>query len=584
VIDMALGVAIIRLESQREGAPASFARMWKNAAAGGVMVALVGAFVIQLDPMVLSATVFRKGQTRLHPDYELVSHVDGRTATVTVIHDTERPGYFTIFTNGKPDASVRTDRYPEGHDPKKGPLMSGDEPTQILVGMIPAMMKPHAKRWAMIGFGSGVSSDVLLASPELEVLDTIEIEPEMVRGSAAFDPLNRRTFNDPRSNLIFDDAKAFFAGTAGRYDVIVSEPSNPWVSGVASLFTVEFYQEIKRYLAPGGLVAQWIQGYELSDELLYSVLAAVDQEFEDYQVFRIGSRDWVIVARADGPIAPLDPAPLAEWEGFVDRGNLLGIHDAGQVHTLLAANKRMLHPFLSDQTPNRDVFPILDNGAERSRFFRSSAESLLALRWTPLPLLEVFGGVERMPYPERGIQDEREKKHILLEPEKARVLLARFETGQWRTGAAEMATWQDRNEHVTEGGGDWDAWFQATYEVYNLTASWVDLRGHPWWKTVVEVVREHEAPADVAQATMLLDALVQRDGPRIMAIVDEMRTKPNPHFDPRLVALSGAMGLELVDAPEDARRAFAREFMSKFGHEDDSDDHAFRVIRSYTAR
>lgn len=584
MIDMALGVAIIHLESRREGAPASFARITRNAAAGSVMVALIGFFVIKLDPMVLSATVFRKGQTRLHPDYELVSHVDGRTATVTVIHDTVRPGYFTIFTNGKPDASVRTERFPEGHDPDEGPLMSGDEPTQILVGMIPAMMKPHAKRWAMIGFGSGVSSDVLLASPELEVLDTIEIEPEMVRGAAAFDPLNRRTFQDPRSNLVFDDAKAFFAGTAGRYDVIVSEPSNPWVSGVASLFTVEFYQEIKRYLAPGGVVAQWIQGYELSDELLFSVLAAVDQEFEDYQVFRIGSRDWVIVARADGPIAPLDPGPLEQWPGFVDRGALLGIHDAGQVHSLLAANKRMLHPFLEDQTPNRDVAPILDIGAERARFFRSSAESLLALRWTPLPLLEVFGGIERMPYPARGIPDERDDRHILLEPEKARVLLDRFETGKWRTGAAEMATWTDRNESVTRGSGKWEAWFHTTYEVYNLTASWVDLRDHPWWKAVMQTLRANEPPAHVAQATTLLDALVQRDGPRIMVIVDEMRAAPNPLVDARLVALAGAMGLELVEAPESVRRAFARDFMAKLGHEDDSDDHAFRVIRSYTAR
>jgi hypothetical protein len=496
-LDMALGVLIIRLESRRADAPVTLPKLQRSASIATVMVVLIGFFVIKLDPMVLSATVFRKGQTKLHPDYELVSHVDGRTATVTVIHDSERPGHYTIFTNGKPDASVRTLRFAEGQDPMDGPQMSGDEPTQILVGLIPALMSPEAKRWAMIGIGSGVSTDAILASPNLEFIDTVEIEPEMAEGAKAFDPLNRRTFRDPRSNIIFDDAKAHFAGHARQYDVIVSEPSNPWVSGVASLFTVEFYKEIKRYLAPGGIVAQWIQGYELSDELLFPVLAAVDQEFSDYHIYRVGSRDWVIIATVDGEIGRLDPAPLAQWEGFVDRGELLGIHDIGQVHTLLAANRRMLHPFLADITPNRDINPILDNGAERARFFRKSAESLLSLRWTPVPMLEVFGGIERVPYPKLGIQDNREDRHILLEPEKANALMHRYETGEWKTGAAEMASWRDRTDKLGDNPDDWEAWFHTTYEIYNLTASWLDLRENPWWREVMQTMKKGNPPAQV---------------------------------------------------------------------------------------
>ena len=584
MIDMVLGVALIRLEARTADAPKNMAKLGRSAAIATVAVGAIGFFVIKLDPMVLSATVFRKGQTRLHPDYELISHVDGRTATVTVIHDTERPGYYTIFTNGKPDASVRTERFPDGREKIEGPLMSGDEPTQILVGLIPALMKPDAKRWAMIGLGSGVSSDVILASPELEFMDTIEIEPEMAHGARAFHPLNERVFNDPRSNLIFDDAKAFFAGNARRYDVIVSEPSNPWVSGVASLFTIEFYQEIKRYLAPGGLVAQWIQGYELSDDLLFSVLAAVDREFVDYQVFRIGSRDWVIVASADEPIQGLQAGPLNEWEGFADRGELLGIHDVGQVHALLVANRRMLHPYLSEVTPNRDVAPVLDNGAERARFFRKSAESLLALRWTPAPLLAVFGGIERVPYPAEGIKDEREKKHILLEPEKAAALMYRYDTGGWKTGAAEMATWQERTATLSEDPATWEAWFHATYEVYNLTASWIDLRDNDWWKAVKTSLTPGRTPQDVLDGIALLDALVYRDGPEIMRLVNQLRAEPSALFDQRLVALAGAIGLELIEAPEAERRAFATDFMSQFGNEDDSDDRSYQVIRAYTAR
>jgi hypothetical protein len=585
LIDILLGVTLIDLAAKESDSPAPLLKLRRSALIGGLSTAAVGFFLIKIDPMVLSATVFRRGQTRLHPDYELISHVDGRTATVTVIHDTERPGYFTIFTNGKPDASVRTERFPDGRKKSEGPLMSGDEPTQILVGVIPALMKPDAKRWAMIGIGAGVSTDVILASPNLEFIDTVEIEPEMADGARAFHPLNERTFNDPRSNLIFDDAKAHFAGNARQYDIIVSEPSNPWVSGVSSLFTIEFYQEIKRYLAPGGLVAQWIQGYELSDGLLYSVLAAVDQEFEDYQVFRIGSRDWVIVASADGQVPALDPAPLSEWEGFVDRGELLGIHDVGQIQTLLGANRRMLHPFLQNVKPNRNAFPVLDNGAERSRFFRHSAESLLSLRWAPVPMLEVFGGIERTPYPRVGIEDDREDTHILLEPEKALRLMNQHETGRTLVGGSEMTTWRQRTSSLDDAKpATWEAWFDITYEIYNLTASWVDLREREWWHEVVQTAFDRKPPPDVSEAVGLLDALVRRDGEKILVYVQAMRERPNPLFDQRLVALAGAVGHELAGSAASDRREFAAEFMSQFGTDADSDDHAYQVIRAFTAR
>jgi predicted membrane-bound spermidine synthase len=584
IVDMGLGVMLVRAEAQRPDAPAVVRKLQRSTTLATVMVGVVAWFFIRLDPMILSAQVFRKGQTRLHPDYELVSHVDGRTATITVIHDTQRPGYFTIFTNGKPDASVRTIRYPEGRDRSEGPLMSGDEPTQILVGMIPALLQPDSRKWAMIGIGSGVSSDVILGSPVLERLETIEIEPEMAAGAGAFDPVNRRTFEDPRSVIVFDDAKAWFAGAAGQYDVIVSEPSNPWVSGVASLFTVEFYQEVKRYIAPGGLLAQWIQGYELNDDLLHSVLAAVDHEFADYQIYRIGSRDWVIVASPDHPIGPLHPEPLREWEAFRERGELLGIHDLGQIHTLMVANKRMLHPFLSQLTPNRDEHPILDDGAEKARFFRASAESLLSLRWTPMPALEVFGGVERIPYPARGIPDDREDRHILVEPEKALALMHRYETGAWRTGAAEMAAWIDQRDALGDDRGRWETWFHATYEVYNLTASWVDLRERAWWREVVQLSRRDEAPVDVVAAIGLLDAVVRRDGDELHRRVQDLRAHPTSLFDERLAALAGLVALELRRAPATDRRAYVVEYMERFGNEDDSDDRAYQILRGFAAR
>lgn len=88
--------------------------------------------------------------------------------------------------------------------------------------------------------GTGLTTHTLLANAGLTRVDTIEIEPAMAEASRLFAPVNASTFADPRSNIVFDDAKTYFSTHNRRYDFIVSEPSNPWVSGVFSLFTVEF--------------------------------------------------------------------------------------------------------------------------------------------------------------------------------------------------------------------------------------------------------------------------------------------------------------------------------------------------------
>ena len=180
---------------------------------------------------------------------------------------------------------------------------------------------------------------------------------------------------------------------------------------MSSLFTVEFYREAKRYLADDGILAQWLQGYELSDELLLSVLAALDREFEDYLIVRIGSKDWVILSSPKGRIGQLSDVPLS-WEGTHESFSLLGIHDMGQIDALIVANRQLLHPFLRGRTPNRDSHPILDTGAEKERFMQSTAEFLHALRWTPAALMETLGGIPRRPYPIEGIGDLLSLIHI----------------------------------------------------------------------------------------------------------------------------------------------------------------------------
>src|SRR4029077_14354432 len=197
-------------------------------------------------------------------------------------------------------------RAPPAARTKREPLVD-DMSTQLLLPLLAMANAPGAKSAAVIGQGSGMTSHFLLGSPPLRQLSTIEIEPEMIRASRAFRTANNRVFTDGRSRFIVDDARSYFAGAGHRFDLIVSEPSNPWVSGVAGLFTAEFYARIKRYLAPGGVFAQWMHLYEMNDSLALTMLAAVQQNFSAYDIYLTDTTDIVIIATKAASV----PAP--EW-------------------------------------------------------------------------------------------------------------------------------------------------------------------------------------------------------------------------------------------------------------------------------
>jgi predicted membrane-bound spermidine synthase len=587
LVDIALGLALMRAELRADVPPRGLRRTFTLAAASSALVVVFGLAVVKLDPMVLSATVYRHGRTRLGDGYELISYVDGRTASVTVIRLTDEREYRVIYTNGKPDASLVLNRYPPGRDPDIGPDIAGDEPNQILVGLIPLMIRPGATDAALIGFGSGVTCHVLLGSPTLERLDTIEIEPEMVAGSRNFLPVNERAYSDPRNHFWFDDAKAFFAGAARQYDIIVSEPTNPWVSGVSSLFTVEFYREAKRYLKKGGVLAQWLQGYELSNELLMTVLVALDQEFSDYQILRVGDSDWVILAVADGDLGQLSGEPLT-WPALDGELKVIGVHDVGQMDSLLVANRRMLHPFLAGRPANSDAYPRLDTGAEKARFMQHAAGFLHSLRWTPAPLVEVLGGLERRPFPRGGIGDLRDP-HVFLETEQAAAMLRLFDDPT--TPVAEdvsvtsMNLWIDEQRKVEADLPDWDEWIARTYAVYTAVAPHIRLGGTPWWQTVVKTVRERDASEELRVVVDVLDALQAQDGPRLLRGLDDLKARGSTVLSEGMTSIARMVALELAHADHDARAKFVEAEMGTIATDEASSENlAYRALRAYAAR
>lgn len=385
-LDMLLGVALLA----RLGlAPDRIPRAAKVAAAGAVGVVLVLGVAVPLDRALLNSGVYRYGQVR--EGGEILFFEDGRTATVAV--ERSRDGaVLTLSTNGKGDASVSQrwidwarslrERSPEGSLP---PLPDGgpqplnvDEPTQSLLALVTMAHAPGARTAAVVGQGSGITSHFLLGSPRVEEVVTVEIEPAMVEGSRRFYPGNRRVFDDPRSTIAIDDAKSYFASTQRDFDVIISEPSNPWVSGVASLFTVEFYRTVRRHLRPGGVFGQWIQLYEIDDGLILSILAALHRVFPSFQIFQIHSSDILVVASGE----PRFPAP--DWSVFElpdVRADLALTHPFTPpiLEATRSLDRTALSPLLEGWGhPNSDFYPLVDLGAERTRYLDRRADGFLA--------------------------------------------------------------------------------------------------------------------------------------------------------------------------------------------------------------
>jgi spermidine synthase len=209
-------------------------------------------------------------------------------------------GTLSLQINGKTEASS-----------------GGDMPTQLLAGHLPLLLRPQARDILVIGLASGVSLGAVEqhAVSSVRVLEIARGVPEAAR---IFEAPNRRALHDPRVRLVVDDARAWLLARGERYDVIVSQPSNPWVAGVANLFTSEFYRLARARLRDGGVMAQWVQAYRILPEDLRSVVASFLEVFPDATLWEesAGGGDLFLVGGLGDrgiDLAALERAPGAAW-------------------------------------------------------------------------------------------------------------------------------------------------------------------------------------------------------------------------------------------------------------------------------
>ena len=216
--------------------------------------------------------------------WELLFYEEGLNTTVTVLGNGKD---VLLINNGKVDASTL-----------------GDLPTQLLLGHLPLLFHSEPRDVCVIGLGSGITAGSALRHP-IQSLTLLEIESEVLAASHYFDRVNHLPLSDPRTEAIVADARTYLSMTRRQFDVIISEPPNPWVSGASNLFTREFFETARKRLRPQGILGQWIQLYSLPPGDLCSILASFTSVFPHVVIFSTVEATDIVVMGSEAPL-PLD--------------------------------------------------------------------------------------------------------------------------------------------------------------------------------------------------------------------------------------------------------------------------------------
>ena len=519
-LDVAIGLILLYVALPR-GASSRTPTLAKLAIASVLL--LLAASRVRFDRQLLSSGVYRFGGLPARGEFNITFYKDGRTSTVTVKREPD--GNQILSTNGKPDASVPGDWLAPHAARKRGPLRD-DVSTQVLLPLIAMAHAPRATSAAVIGQGSGMTSHMLLGSPTLRQLATIEIEPEMIRASAQFMPVNHRVFGDPRARFVVDDARSYFAGAGHRFDLIVSEPSNPWVSGVAGLFTTEFYARIKRYLAPGGVFAQWMHLYEMNDSLVLTMLAAVQRNFSAYDIYLTDDTDIVVIATNAASV----PAPewgVAEWRMLTEDLDGVTSLTPASLAALHLADSRVLSPLVASVQPNSDFAPALDLGAEKSRYLLTHATGFEKLNTSSFDIIAALSG-RGMPLAEDA-EVLANVPSLLLRSRSARLRLHPGDSSD--ADSAYAAVRQRRRSfdtliNVRTPPPDWHRWvtllFPVDRDVHGGSPGSLDMT---FYRPIDGFLDRVGAPPGVRQSVQFLKAADGWDFEAVQRIGDELIRK-----------------------------------------------------------
>ena len=315
-------------------------------------LALAGAAVVTMGAMIMTPAVpgllvayGRYMVTWLgQVDVQYVGEGMNSSVAVTTLKST---GATQFHVSGKVEAST----------------LPQDMRLQRMLAHLPALVHPHPASVLVVGFGAGVTAGSFVPYPDLHRLTICEIEPLIPRVvSSYFTRENNNVLGDPRTTIVFDDARSFILTTHDKFDVITSDPIHPWVKGAASLYTREYFEAVKRHLKPGGVVTQWVPLYESTAEAVKSEIATFLDVFPNGTIWANningGGYDLVLLGQ-EGPTR-IDVGSLAarfsdpRYAAVAASLGAVGFDSPVELFSTYAGSGTALRPWLADAAINRD--------------------------------------------------------------------------------------------------------------------------------------------------------------------------------------------------------------------------------------
>lgn len=298
---------------------------------------------------------------------KLLFAADGLNAYVSV-RSTGRS--VSLLLGGKSDASTLADM-----------------PTQLLLGALPFTAHPQAEKVLVIGCGSGVTVRVASDFPQVTRVDLVEIEPAVIEAARRhFQSVNDGALERPEVRLIVDDARTHLltGDPTQPYDVIISEPTNPSIAGVATLFAREQYELAARLLAPEGVYLQWIQLYESDEWMARAMIRTFCQAFPHVDLFWSNPADLLVI----GSRQPLryDPAELRRLVGENpglrrDLWPYLLVREPEELLSRYLLPGEVAAALVEDGELLHDRLPRLEARAARARYESRAPQALLTALW-----------------------------------------------------------------------------------------------------------------------------------------------------------------------------------------------------------
>lgn len=322
--------------------------------------------VMTSGPSIYGLSARRGDAADLVRGHQLLFYRDGSNGTVSVSRS--GPNVF-LRVNGKVDASTTVD-------------MS----TQLMLGHLPMLLHRDPREVLVIGLGSGTTT-AAVTRHEAARIDVVEIERAVVAAAPFFADVLHGALDDPRVHIVVADGRNFLQTAPRRYDVIISEPSNPWIGGIASLYSVEFFRLAREKLRPGGLMVQWVETYGLSSSDLRTVINTFRSAFPAATIWSTQRSDLLIVGQVDlepidlptlerrvtdrpGVRADLQRLGLSSWSGvlgyfLLDAEDARRASEAGELNT----DERLVLEFSAPRSLYRPGTSTAENWAllERSR-------------------------------------------------------------------------------------------------------------------------------------------------------------------------------------------------------------------------